>query len=179
MKIHDLSQTISDGMPVWPGDPETKLTIVQTIPEHSWELRYLQIATHTGTHVNVPAHMVEAGRTLDNYQPEVFMGPAQVVSPEAPKFPTGIGLLFAVGTVDDSLLEKIRIAKPTFIGVGESCEFEVETERTLLQEGILSFENLANLDQLPAAQTVQFIGLPLKLQAGDGSPVRAIALVEE
>ena len=38
-------------------------------------------------------------------------------------------------------------------------------------------EYLTNLDQIGAARC-RFIALPLKLEGADGSPVRAIALVE-
>lgn len=37
-------------------------------------------------------------------------------------------------------------------------------------------EGLANLDQLP--ETFTFIGLPLKFAGGDGSPIRAVAMVK-
>jgi kynurenine formamidase len=37
-------------------------------------------------------------------------------------------------------------------------------------------ESLANLDQLP--ETFTFIGFPLKIVPGDGSPIRAVAMVD-
>lgn len=40
-------------------------------------------------------------------------------------------------------------------------------------------ELLTNLDQLPAGQEVFLICLPLKIREGDGSPVRAVALLED
>ncbi len=39
-------------------------------------------------------------------------------------------------------------------------------------------ENLANLDQIPTP-VFRFIGLPLKIKNGSGSPIRAVAVVEE
>ena len=47
--------------------------------------------------------------------------------------------------------------------------------RTLLAGGIVIVEDLTNLDQL-RAERVQFIVLPLKIEAGDGAPARAIAI---
>jgi kynurenine formamidase len=39
------------------------------------------------------------------------------------------------------------------------------------------FEYLANLDQI-GARRCRFMALPLKIEGADGSPVRAIALVD-
>jgi kynurenine formamidase len=48
--------------------------------------------------------------------------------------------------------------------------------RTLLAAGVLIAENLTNLDSLgPAGSWWWFSLLPLRLQQGDGSPVRAVA----
>jgi len=49
-----------------------------------------------------------------------------------------------------------------------------DVHQILLRGGVVIVEGLANLDQLPPA--VEFIALPLKIQGGDGSPVRAIAV---
>lgn len=44
--------------------------------------------------------------------------------------------------------------------------------------GMTHFENLANLDQL-IGKRFTFIGFPLRIRAGTGSPVRAVALLDE
>jgi arylformamidase len=177
MRVIDLSQSIAEDMPIWPGDPETKLEVVQTIDIDTWELRYLQMSTHSGTHVNVPAHMVVGGKTLDDYTPSAFMGKAVVIDLEE-EYPSGVGLLFTQGTLDMKYVDKIISAQPLFIGTSENCEFDVETERKLLELGIISFENLTNLEQLPTDDTCMFYGFPLKIKAGDGSPVRAVAVIQ-
>ena len=51
----------------------------------------------------------------------------------------------------------------------------IEVHQALLQHDIVIVESLANLRLLP--QTVIFVALPLKIQGGDGSPVRAMALI--
>jgi kynurenine formamidase len=45
----------------------------------------------------------------------------------------------------------------------------------LLEKQVLIIENLCNLDQLP--DFFLFLALPLKIRAGSGSPIRAVALV--
>lgn len=49
--------------------------------------------------------------------------------------------------------------------------------RALLESNIAIVESLTNLRLLPP--NVYFVALPLKLTEGDGSPIRAIALIEQ
>jgi len=78
MKIIDLTQPLYSGMPVYPGDPEVKIETVQTIDKEGWDLQALYLSSHLGTHVNVSAHMVKDGKTLDDFPVERFWGPATV-----------------------------------------------------------------------------------------------------
>ncbi len=50
--------------------------------------------------------------------------------------------------------------------------------QALLGAEIVIVEGLANLDALRQKE-VTFIALPLKLEGGDGSPVRAIAIEDD
>jgi kynurenine formamidase len=45
--------------------------------------------------------------------------------------------------------------------------------------GFTHYENMINLYQLVGRRRFRFIGLPLKIRGGTGSPVRAIAVFEE
>jgi arylformamidase len=54
---------------------------------------------------------------------------------------------------------------------------EYTTHAIFFPAGITVIEYLTNLDQIGAARC-RFMALPLKLEGADGSPVRAIALVE-
>lgn len=47
----------------------------------------------------------------------------------------------------------------------------------VLEKQVLIIENLCNLDQLP--DFFLFLALPLKIREGSGSPIRAVALVEQ
>ena len=51
----------------------------------------------------------------------------------------------------------------------------VTVHQALLRAGIVIVEGLANLDALQQEE-VTFVALPLKLEGGDGSPVRAVAI---
>jgi kynurenine formamidase len=54
---------------------------------------------------------------------------------------------------------------------------ELAVHQALLGHGLIIVENLANLDQLPAT-TFGFSALPLRISGGDGSPVRAVAVID-
>jgi len=71
-------------------------------------------------------------------------------------------------------------AHPRAIGIdtasidfGPSATFEVH--HLTMHAGLYHLENLANLEQLPAAGAV-LIALPMKLRGGSGSPTRVMAL---
>jgi kynurenine formamidase len=57
---------------------------------------------------------------------------------------------------------------------GQSKDFM--SHRVLMGENIPAFENLANLDGLPAAGFT-VIALPMKIRGGSGGPLRAVAVV--
>ena len=60
------------------------------------------------------------------------------------------------------------------IDYGPSNDFMVH--RIAMEENVPGFENLTNLDQLPARGAF-VIALPMKIERGSGGPLRAVALV--
>jgi kynurenine formamidase len=60
----------------------------------------------------------------------------------------------------------------------EVAEVRVQPAHIVCREReILNIENLANVDKIPA-HAFWFVGLPLKLSGGSGSPFRGVALVD-
>lgn len=173
MKVIDLSAPLYNGMPVYPGDPEVSIEVVHTHEKNSWELRQLSLGSHTGTHVDAFSHMHPEGSRLDEMELTRFIGSAMLVDLDA-EWPSGVGLLFSeeVGT---AYFDRIVGVCPGFVG----GELSVELERALLGQGIVTYSGLVNLDRLPRGLVFTFIGLPLNILAGDGSPVRAVALLAE
>lgn len=68
----------------------------------------------------------------------------------------------------------VGVQTPSVASLADRDELR-DVHQILLRGQIVIVECLAHLDQLPAQVT--FIALPLKVQAGDGSPVRAVALL--
>jgi kynurenine formamidase len=62
------------------------------------------------------------------------------------------------------------------IDYGQSTLFE--SHRVLFERDIPAFENLANLERLPA-RGFHVIALPMKIKGGSGGPLRVIAIVRD
>jgi len=75
-QILDLTQPIAPGMPVYPGTDAPAITASHTVEEHGFLEHRLTLLTHTGTHLDAPAHMLAGGRTLDSYPVGHFVGRA-------------------------------------------------------------------------------------------------------
>jgi kynurenine formamidase len=52
-----------------------------------------------------------------------------------------------------------------------------ESHRILMGQDIPAFENVANLDRLPA-KVAMVIAMPMKIRGGSGGPLRIIAFVD-
>jgi kynurenine formamidase len=62
------------------------------------------------------------------------------------------------------------------IDYGQSKTYDSHV--TLMKENIPAFENLANLDQVPALGA-QIIALPMKIKSGSGGPLRIISFIPD
>lgn len=175
MKIIDLSLPLTHRMPVYPGDPEVEIVEIHTLAKEGWNLRQLTITTHLGTHVNAPYHMMAAGQKLDAFPIEKFMGKLEKYQPDK-DWDMANGLLFCDQTIDQIIADKLIKRPPKFLALSAEFEFDVELEKILLENNIISFENIANAKLLP--DICQFYGVPLSLPGADGSPVRAFAVIE-
>jgi kynurenine formamidase len=78
------------------------------------------------------------------------------------------------GWLAERKIALLGVEPPSVADVNNKEEL-MAVHRTLLEAEIVIVEGLANLDALQQEE-VTFIALPLKLQGGDGSPVRAIAI---
>lgn len=176
MKIIDLSKSLYDGMSVYPGDPEVNIKQIHNLKKEGWRLRYLQFSSHVGTHADAFSHMDGNGRTIDNIPLEKYIGKTVLIDVNQ-EFPKDMGLAFREGNLSLDLFDKIKSANPLFVVVGNKAELDVELERKLLQSGILTITDLVNMDKLPKNTEFMLYAVPLKIQDGDGSPVRAFAVL--
>ncbi len=77
--LQDLSYPVQAGMPVYPGTLPVVMEPLCTIEQDGFSENRLEISSHTGTHIDAPAHMLSGGRTLDGYPLSSFDGRALVI----------------------------------------------------------------------------------------------------
>ena len=209
MKIYDLTHTIRNDMPVYPGTEQPRLTTACTIEEVGYRETLLHMYSHTGTHMDAPAHMLPDGAALDRYPGEKFVGAAIVVDCRGEK-DISLPLLqrYDLSGVDFVLFctgwdkkwgtpayyenfpcltaeAAAYLAALPLKGVGEDsisldpCDSTDFPNHITLMKA--GFINTENLTGLDAllGRRFTFVTLPLKFENADGCSCRAIAMEDQ
>lgn len=79
MKIIDLTHFISENMPVYPGTDGPKLVPANSYEVNGFKETLITMYTHTGTHMDPPAHLFAGRTTLDQFPVSQFVGKALVI----------------------------------------------------------------------------------------------------
>lgn len=79
LKYFDLSQMISTEMPVYPGTEAPIFMDFCTIAKHGFNETKITFYTHTGTHLDAPAHLLKDGLNLKSLAIEHFIGKGLVI----------------------------------------------------------------------------------------------------
>jgi len=78
-ELHDISVSISSELPIYPGDTQIEMNPLVSIDKgDSVNILELKLGSHTGTHVDVPRHFIQDGKSLDEVRLEQFCGRAKV-----------------------------------------------------------------------------------------------------
>ena len=64
MGIIDLTLTVSDKIPTFPGSPQPSFIPWENVKEDGYNLELLFLSTHTGTHMDAPYHFLEKGAKI-------------------------------------------------------------------------------------------------------------------
>lgn len=192
--IIDISLPIGPDTPVWPGDPPVLVEPVARIEAGDpADVSRLVLGTHTGTHVDPPAHFVPGTATVDALPLDVLVGPAVVapfpvgpidpVALESRSLPEGTTrvLLQTAGdagalTPDGArwLVERgVRLVGADTLSI-EPASDDYPVHRILLGAGVVIVEGLDLSAVVPGAY--QLVCLPLRIVGGDGAPARAVLI---
>ena len=79
MKVIDLTHVIHEDMQVYPGTEPPRLTRGNTLEKDGFRETALFLYSHTGTHMDTPAHMLEGAAELDKLPVSTFCGKAAVI----------------------------------------------------------------------------------------------------
>jgi arylformamidase len=80
MTIFDITLSVSNDLPVWPGDPAINFYRVADVNNGDvCTLSRLESGSHIGTHLDAPLHFIKGGVTVDRLDLNVLIGPCVVV----------------------------------------------------------------------------------------------------
>ena len=79
MKVLDLTHRIRPDMPVYPGTEQPRFIPANSYEKDGFRETLLQMYTHTGTHMDPPAHLFADRTTLDQFPIDQFIGKALVI----------------------------------------------------------------------------------------------------
>jgi len=213
MKIIDLTQLISEDMPVYPGTEQPKLTVANTHEKDGFRETLISFYSHTGTHMDAPFHIFADRTRLNDLPAEQFVGKALIIDCREVGEGGTIGmeyidkaladqaefLLFNTGWDENWNTEKYFGEYP--VVSREVCQYVLDSQKKgvgfdtigidpisggnltlhrmlLSQRDMVIIENLTNLDKIGGG-LFTFAALPLKYKDADGSPIRAVAIIEE
>jgi kynurenine formamidase len=64
MKVIDLTLTISEDIPTFPGSPKPNFINWENIEKDGYNLELLFLSAHTGTHIDAPYHFLKKGQKI-------------------------------------------------------------------------------------------------------------------
>ena len=64
MKVIDLTLTVSNKIPTFPGSPQPNFIPWENVKEDGYNLELLFLSSHTGTHMDAPHHFLEKGEKI-------------------------------------------------------------------------------------------------------------------
>ena len=79
MKVIDLTLTVSEKIPTFPGSPKPHFIEWETISKDGYNLELLFLSTHTGTHIDAPFHFVKNGKKIHEIKPERLVNEAVLI----------------------------------------------------------------------------------------------------
>lgn len=79
MKVIDLTYTLTENMQVYPGTKPPVLKGSAGYEKFGCRETILTVYSHTGTHMDAPAHIFPDGTTLDKLDASMFFGKALVI----------------------------------------------------------------------------------------------------
>jgi len=129
MKLYDISLTIAEDLPVWPGDPKIELKKISQIDDGAEaNVTHISACVHIGTHVDAPDHFLGNGDTVENLPLDLLVGPALVaeipvegqisaMDLQAAKIPEGTKRLLLKTANSQIWIEGLKEFKEDFIAL--------------------------------------------------------------
>lgn len=79
MRVLDLSHRIEEAMPAYPGTQSPILSPASSYARDGFRETLVTMLSHTGTHMDAPAHLFPGAKTLDQFPADRFVGRALAI----------------------------------------------------------------------------------------------------
>ena len=134
MRIYDISQEVFSCR-VYPGDPKPERTVLQNMSDGAvYNLSAFSMCAHNGTHVDAPLHFFSGGKSIDQVDPDRFIGYAYVAEHEGPILAADAQrILKTAGECDIRAAERILVKGNAVV--------TAEAAKVFASEGIKLFGN--------------------------------------
>lgn len=213
-EIIDLSYDLDEKMLVYPGNRRPVYEWLGRGNSEGYNLTYMQMIVHTGTHVDSPLHFISEGETIDTVSLQKLHGRAHLFSFK--KRPNSQEILIEdlMKNPDELEEESIFVLRTGIEEYAENSSYNYlypypskelielliakriksymtdatsidpvsssgsENHHLILGEAIPIVENLRNLSLLEGRGSFTISALPLKLTGREGSPCRAVAIID-
>ncbi|BDU78171.1 cyclase family protein [Mesoterricola sediminis] len=200
--LYDVTAPLSSRLAVWPGDTGFQRKVGLSLDAGDWvTTSTFSTTSHAGTHADAPAHVVPGAPAMDQVDLAAYFGPCEVIAvdlpPRArilpehlPHEPRAPRVLFRTGSYPDpeAFRETFNALSPDLVNwlADRGCRLvgldtpsvdpfdsaALESHHALFARDLRCLEGL-RLDAVPPG--LYFLSaLPLRIEGGDGSPVRAI-----
>lgn len=206
MEILDISQTLEKNMVKYPSLPKYKVEWLRLIEnKDTVNLSLVTIASHIGTHIDAPYHFIQEGKKIDEFDINMFFGPAKVIqvprnkeridleivksAGELPKrvlFKTNNSFLYSKKKfdkeyvyIDDNVAEYLKNQNVKLVGIDYVSVDKYGAKNNSVHNKLLS-GNIAILEGLVMDKvkpgTYTLICFPLKFNGTEASPCRAVLI---
>lgn len=205
-QLIDLTHTFTDEMPVYPGDPCSKLYQNCTIAEDGFTDHKIESCMHVGTHMDAPLHMIEGGAYIAEIPVSHFQGRGVLIDARGRDVIdadilerrdiqagdivlvwTGWDKKYWGGTYFDhwpimtpAFAQSCVDKKIALIGMdtaGPDMDESFPAHKIFLPNNVLIIENMTNLEALEQVDSFLVHAYPVKYQA-DAAPVRVVAEIK-
>lgn len=202
-RIWDLTQTIHPELEAWPGEPKFSKHESATISDQCpVNVGVYTMSAHTGTHADSPFHYDARGLDMASCDLHTFIGKCQLVDVSGSQGAVTLADVASVDwaytervllrtydtfphnqwnedftAIDSEVIHMLADKGCKLIGT-DAASVDPQTSKTLdahmavRQRDMRILEGLI-LEKIPEG-IYELIALPLKIQGGDGSPLRAI-----
>jgi arylformamidase len=172
MVFIDLTRSFPEPACTYPGDCVPECRRVQ---RDGYRVSVVVAGSHSGTHIDAPAHYIEDGLTIDQIPSETFIGPVTIVD-----------LGHRRSAIHPEDIRTGMDAERIIIKTGYSEKTSFDPAYAYLDQDaadLVAASGIPVIEYLDLSEVGEgdyyMIALPLKITDGDGAPARVIVQKED